>query len=76
MPPLLPLPFEFSDKITQCYIVSHVRVRIAEMKDDRKDMMACQEAMEANLKKMEPNPEMRRSIAEHWEIPAEETALK
>jgi hypothetical protein len=30
---------------------------LAEMKDGRKEMAACQEATEANLEKMETNPD-------------------
>jgi peptidoglycan hydrolase CwlO-like protein len=29
---------------------------IADMKNDQKEMTACQDAMEANLEKIEPNP--------------------
>jgi flagellar hook assembly protein FlgD len=42
----------------------------------RKETMACQEATEANPKKMEPNPEMMQSVAEHRETPTEEAAVK
>jgi hypothetical protein len=38
--------------------------------------MACQETMEASPKKMETNPEMLQSIAEHQETPTEQAEVK
>jgi hypothetical protein len=48
----------------------------AQIKDGRKERTACQEASEANLEKMETNPEMMQSIGEHQEVPKEEAAVR
>jgi hypothetical protein len=38
---------------------------IADMKDGRKERMACQESTETNPEKMKPNPGIMQSIGEH-----------
>jgi hypothetical protein len=45
------------------------------MKNDRKETTACQDAMEANLDKMEPNSGEKEAIVEQQEIPNEEVAI-
>jgi hypothetical protein len=49
---------------------------IADMKDDRKERTACQEATEANPKKMEPNPGEKEAVVEQQEIPNKEAAIR
>jgi hypothetical protein len=44
-------------------------------RDDRKKTTACQYEMEANIKKMEPNPEQKETVVEQHEIPNEEVAI-
>jgi DNA-binding IclR family transcriptional regulator len=39
---------------------ANINACIADIKNDRKEMTACQDAMEANLETMEPNPEKTR----------------
>jgi hypothetical protein len=48
---------------------------ITDMKNDRMETTACQEAMEANLEKMEPNPAEKEAVVERQEIPNEEVAI-
>jgi hypothetical protein len=47
----------------------------ADMKDGGKERMACQEAMEANPEKMEPNTGEKEAVVEWQEIPNEEAAI-
>jgi peptidoglycan hydrolase CwlO-like protein len=44
-------------------------VLIADMKDGRKERMACQEATEANPEKREPKTEESESVPELQEVP-------
>jgi hypothetical protein len=46
---------------------------IADMKNDRKETTASQEAMEANLEKMEPNSGEKEVVVERKEIPNEDS---
>jgi hypothetical protein len=46
----------------------------ANMNDDQKEMMACQDAMEANPEKMEPNPGEDEVVVEWQEVPKEVAA--
>jgi hypothetical protein len=49
---------------------------IADIKNDGKETMACQDAMEATLKKVEQNPGEKEAVVEWWqEIPNEEVAI-
>jgi hypothetical protein len=48
---------------------------IADMKDGRKERMTCQEAMEANPEKMEPNPGEKEAAVEQQENPNEEVTI-
>jgi hypothetical protein len=48
---------------------------IADMKDDQKKRMACQEVMEASPEKMEPNSGEKEVIVEQQEIPNKEAAI-
>jgi hypothetical protein len=48
---------------------------IADMKEDRKERTACQEAMEANPEKMEPNPGEQEATVEQQEVPIEEVTI-
>jgi hypothetical protein len=48
---------------------------MADMKDGRKEMTACQEATEANREKMEPNPGEKEGVVERRKIPNEESAI-
>jgi hypothetical protein len=48
---------------------------IANMRDDRKERTGCQEATEANPKKMQPNPGEKEAVVERQEIPNQKTAV-
>jgi hypothetical protein len=48
---------------------------IADMENDRKETTACQDAMEANLEKIEPNLGEQEAAVERQEIPNEEIAI-
>jgi hypothetical protein len=48
---------------------------MADIKNDRKETTACQDAMEANLEKMEPNPGGNEAAVERWETLNEEGAV-
>jgi hypothetical protein len=48
---------------------------IADVKNDRKEPTARQDAMEANLVKMEPNPGEKEAVVERQETPNEEVTL-
>jgi hypothetical protein len=48
---------------------------IADIKNDRKETMDCQDAMEANLEKMEPNPGEKEAGVERQETPNEDVAI-
>jgi hypothetical protein len=48
---------------------------IAVMKGGRKDWTACQEAMEVNPGKMQPNQGEKGAVVERQEIPNEEVAI-
>jgi hypothetical protein len=48
---------------------------IADMKDGRKERVACQEATEANSEKMEPNPGEKEAVVERQEIPNEGASI-
>jgi hypothetical protein len=45
------------------------------MKNDRKETTACQDGMEANLEKMEPNPGEKEAVTERQENPNEEVSI-
>jgi hypothetical protein len=47
----------------------------ANTNDDRKESMACQDAMEANPEKMEPNREEKEAIVEQQEVSKEDAAV-
>jgi hypothetical protein len=47
----------------------------ANMNAWRKETTACQDAMEANLEKMEPNPGEEEATLKRQEIPNEEVAI-
>jgi hypothetical protein len=47
----------------------------ANMKDDRKATTACQDAMEASLRNIEPNTEEKETVLARHEIPKEEVAV-
>jgi hypothetical protein len=49
---------------------------IASRRNDRKEIMYCQEMMEANTGKTEPDPGMMQSIAEHQVVHKEEAVVK
>jgi hypothetical protein len=55
---------------------SIVDARIADMKDGRKETMACQEMVEAHLECEEPTSVDMEPEAEHWEIPKEDAIVK
>jgi hypothetical protein len=42
----------------------------------QKEMMACQEATEAHLEKIEANPEEMKSVVKHQKVPEEETVVE
>jgi uncharacterized coiled-coil protein SlyX len=48
----------------------------ANMNDDQKETMVCQDAMEANLEKMVPNSGEKESVAEHQEVHKEDAIVK
>jgi hypothetical protein len=48
---------------------------ITDTKNDRKETTACQDAMETNLEKMEPNPGEKEAVVERQEIHNEEVAI-
>jgi hypothetical protein len=48
---------------------------IADMENDRKETTSCQDAMEANIKKMEPIPGEVGAVVEWQEIPNEEVSI-
>jgi hypothetical protein len=48
---------------------------ILDIKNERKEMMACQDAMEANLVKTEPREEMMQSTEEHQVVPREDAIV-
>jgi hypothetical protein len=45
------------------------------MKDDRKETTACQDAMEASLRNMEPNSGEKETAVEQHEFPNDEVAV-
>jgi hypothetical protein len=49
---------------------------LANMKNDRKETTACQNAMGANLEKMELKPGEKEAVVERQEIPKEEVAIR
>jgi transketolase len=48
---------------------------MADIKNDRQETTACQDAMEANLEKVEPNPGEMEASAERQETPNEEVVI-
>jgi hypothetical protein len=56
-------------------IRSIVNAWIADMKVDRLETIATHEETEAYTEKIQPDPRMMQSVAEHQEVPKEEAAL-
>jgi hypothetical protein len=48
---------------------------LKDLKFDRKETTACQDAMETNLEKVEPNPGEKEAAVERQETPNEEVAI-
>jgi hypothetical protein len=57
-------------------IITTQKSMLADMKADREERTARQEATESNPEKMEATPEVMQSAGEHWEDPKEEVAMK
>lgn len=54
---------------------ANLRENIVEIKDWQKEIMSCQDAMETNLEKIEPNSGEVDTIVEWQEIPNKELAI-
>jgi hypothetical protein len=48
---------------------------MVDSKNDQKEMTTCQNAVEANLEKIEPNPGEKEAVVERQEIPNSEVAI-
>jgi hypothetical protein len=66
---------ELNEAMRRKRMTANIDACIADMKNDRNDTSACQDAMEAVLVKMEPNPEEKEAAVERQDTPNEEVAI-